>query len=768
MLLLASFGASAAEQPVAEAAELERALDGLRSPLLLGTLDDAQLSAAIRSASALRSRATLCANSAESKLAAARSSLQAVGPEQAGEQGAIQRKLGAGYRELQADVARLESMAGDCRLLSQRADELVADLTGRQQARLLARLAERGPDAREVVLRALAESDELLRAMVSLATDFSELSDLGLRRLGLLAITIFGVAALAHLGARRLVRLAARREGDTLVAGLRSSVAGVLVHFLPLLGVLVGAAGYLWLLYGDARPLPFHLVALQAAIGYLIALVLIRGILRPYPPLRQLTPLDDAQARALARRLVALSLLGALWWVLRSASVDERLPSSSSLLARTIVVALVAGNGIWLVALVGKLSQVARSGRGLRLVLTLVMLAVIVSEILGYRNLSWFVLGGVLGSLAAVAGYWLVSTVLREALDGLDAGTNVWHQKIRTGLALDPDESVPGLLWIRLVVTILLWVGMAAALLRVWGLTDTGSALLFEYLVDGFTVGGLQVVPSKVLLGLLIFALVLAVSRWVRDNLDRQVAARTRLEPGAREALVTITGYVGAVIAILVGISLAGFSLQNLAIIAGALSLGIGFGLQNVVNNFVSGLIMLFERPVRPGDWVVVGGTEGYVKRISVRATEIQTFDRSDVIVPNSEFISNQVTNWTLRDAFGRLTARVGVAYGSDTDKVRELLLQVAREHPQVVQHGLVSPPKVVFREFGDSSLNFELRCFVRDINLRLDVLSDLNFAIDRCFRANGIDIPFPQRDLHLRRSNADLQWPPAPSSEPL
>ena len=212
-----------------------------------------------------------------------------------------------------------------------------------------------------------------------------------------------------------------------------------------------------------------------------------------------------------------------------------------------------------------------------------------------------------------------------------------------------------------------------------------------------------------------------------------------------------ISGYSGITIALLVGLGVAGVEFQNLAIVAGALSVGIGFGLQNIVNNFVSGLILLFERPIRRGDWIVVGNTEGYVKRIRIRSTQIETFDHADVIVPNSELISSQVTNWMLSDQSGRARVPVGVAYGSDTEKVKTLLLEVAQEHEMVISGDDKFPSRVLFMGFGDSSLNFELRVYIKNVDSRLRVISDLNFAIDRKFRANGVEIPFPKRDLYIK-----------------
>ena len=199
------------------------------------------------------------------------------------------------------------------------------------------------------------------------------------------------------------------------------------------------------------------------------------------------------------------------------------------------------------------------------------------------------------------------------------------------------------------------------------------------------------------------------------------------------------------------GLSVVGVSFTNIAIVAGALSLGIGFGLQNIVNNFVSGIILLLERPIRTGDWISTGSTEGFVKKISVRSTEVQTFNRADVIVPNSELISAPVTNWTLRNRHGRVIVPVGVAYGSDTELVGRLLEEAAAEVPEVVRDQPDLPVRVFFRSFGDSALDFELRCYILDIWYILDVTSRLHFAIDRKFREHGIEIAFPQRDIHIR-----------------
>jgi small-conductance mechanosensitive channel len=198
----------------------------------------------------------------------------------------------------------------------------------------------------------------------------------------------------------------------------------------------------------------------------------------------------------------------------------------------------------------------------------------------------------------------------------------------------------------------------------------------------------------------------------------------------------------------LLALATLGVNFTNITIIGGALGVGIGFGLQNIVNNFVSGLILLFERPVRVGDYIEVQNLRAEIKKIGLRATTVETFDRADIVIPNSDLVTNQVTNWTRTNRIMRLTIPVGVAYGSDVPLVMKILLECAQDNPSVMS----SPkPQVLFVGFGDSSLNFELRVFLSDIDYRRIVHSEILQEIDREFRLNGVEIPFPQRDLHLR-----------------
>jgi len=202
-------------------------------------------------------------------------------------------------------------------------------------------------------------------------------------------------------------------------------------------------------------------------------------------------------------------------------------------------------------------------------------------------------------------------------------------------------------------------------------------------------------------------------------------------------------------------VSMAGLDLQKFTIVAGALGVGIGFGMQNIVNNFISGLILLFERPVKIGDTVTIGEDWGVISKIGLRSTIVETFDRSEIIVPNADLISQKVTNWTYSSKIVRVNLPVGVAYGSSLEQVLEILNKAAKEHPDVLSY---PEPNTIFEGFGNSSIDFKLRFWIHTIDDRMKVRSDVAVIVDRMFREEGITIPFPQQDLHLRSIDGNLQ----------
>lgn len=357
-------------------------------------------------------------------------------------------------------------------------------------------------------------------------------------------------------------------------------------------------------------------------------------------------------------------------------------------------------------------------------------------------------------SLAVIAAAALVSFVLHVLTRSLQVGRYAWQQRLRSWLGIEPGRRIGELSWLVVAMELLLWPCVLYLLLHLWGLHEAGEKLLRTLFSRGFTLGNTRIVVGKLLFGILLFGVLFTFTRWLKRKLETDWLVRASVEPGTREAAATLFGYATFVIAAITGISFAGVDLGKLAIVAGALSVGIGFGLQNVVSNFVSGVILLFERPIRSGDFISVSGIEGTVRRVRIRATELETPDRETLIVPNSVLLSSPVRNRNLRSRYGRVVLPISVAYGSDVERLSKILLDAADAHPGVVSAGQIaglSAPVVRFVNFGESSLDFELQMQILEADQKGAVASDMRYAIDAAFRDAAIEMPFPQRDLNLR-----------------
>ncbi|HEY5042025.1 MAG TPA: mechanosensitive ion channel domain-containing protein [Verrucomicrobiae bacterium] len=278
-----------------------------------------------------------------------------------------------------------------------------------------------------------------------------------------------------------------------------------------------------------------------------------------------------------------------------------------------------------------------------------------------------------------------------------------------------------------------------------------------------FDVGKTPFTLWTVLAILFWLVLVLLVSFLMRRFVVQRLLKRTRFDPSLQYAIHKITGYVFITLGFFIALQVNHVDLSSLAVIAGAVGVGVGFGLQNIINNFVSGLIILAERPITIGDRIEVGTVAGQVTRISLRSTIVVTNDNISIIVPNSDFISHAVTNWSHGDPRVRMRLSVGVAYGTDPEKLKSLLLEVAQGHPKVLAD---PPPDVFFSGFGDSSLNFELAVWTAEMSSKpRRFRSELYYAIEKKLRENKIEIPFPQRDLHLRTGSLVVAPPSTPTN---
>jgi potassium-dependent mechanosensitive channel len=484
-----------------------------------------------------------------------------------------------------------------------------------------------------------------------------------------------------------------------------------------------------------------------AAFGHGVA----RGMFAPTEPERRLVQEDDETALCFFNHLVWPSRALGVLVVLQVTHKTLFAPLIITVATNALFAAVTAA---FLVNLVVRLGRIRKS-RGDALVaaawahpLGLLMAVLIgLALVAGYAGLGAFVALRVIVAAAVFGALYLLLAVIQALFATFNEQT-AKGQALAASLGVSARSvGLVGALLSALIRVMLI----AAAFLLIIGPWEVSTADLFDTIRNipfGFKIGEIHVSFQAVLTALLVLAVLLVITRIVQRWLEVELLPRTRIEPSLQLSIVTIFGYVGGITAISLALTGLGFDLQKIALIAGALSVGIGFGLQSIVSNFVSGLILLTERPIRVGDSIVVKGEEGWVRRVRVRATEIETFDRASVIIPNSEFITGVVKNWTRTNTLGRIVVKVGVAYESDPIQVRDILLGIAEAHPQIVK----APAPVAFLVgFGDSALEFELRCVVGDVEKALSVRSDLHYAILAKFREAAIEIPYPQREFRSR-----------------
>jgi potassium-dependent mechanosensitive channel len=370
---------------------------------------------------------------------------------------------------------------------------------------------------------------------------------------------------------------------------------------------------------------------------------------------------------------------------------------------------------------------------------------VLVAVVAGYDALGLWALHATVTSAAVVFVVVLAFALVRSALPLLLRSAET-GRRLR-GAGVQVVQRVLLLLRIALVT------GAALVLLDVWGIAESPVATwrrIWNFQLLGNPV---EVTVGEVIVAGLVVYVAVLVSGVVRTLVTADVQRRQDGDRGLGESISRLVHYAVITLGGIIALAAIGVELQNFAIVAGALGIGVGFGLQNVVNNFASGLILLFERPVRVGDTVVVDDVWGTIQKIGLRSTVMVTFDQSEMIVPNADLVSEKVTNWTLSNPTARVILPVGVAYGSSISQVFSILVDSALSQDDVLNE---PPPEALFVGFGDSSLDFELRVWVSNIRRRLQVRSAVLTDVERRLTAAGIEIPFPQRDLHLRSVDPD------------
>jgi len=372
----------------------------------------------------------------------------------------------------------------------------------------------------------------------------------------------------------------------------------------------------------------------------------------------------------------------------------------------------------------------------------LFLLVVFTAEIWGKANLAEYLLDSALRTISAVISLWLFMQLVHG---GLEWAFNKSPLRRVTPLR---DQAATITRKIALFIDVIIGALMLSAVLVIWRIYSNTQEAMEAIFSFGFTLGSQRISLGLVVAAAAIIYGAFVISWIIQKLLVDEVLANRQVDLGVRLSIGRLVHYALILIGFLLALVELGFELTKITIILSALGVGIGFGLQGIVNNFVSGLVLLFERPIKVGDYIQLGEQWATIRKIGLRATVVETFDRSEIVVPNSDLVSNQVTNWTLSHRMSRIIIPVGVEYGSDVPLVKETLEKCALASSKVLR---MPEPQILFLRFGESSLDFELRVWISDIDERIQLTSDLHQEIDRRFREAGIVIAFPQRDLHVR-----------------
>ncbi len=581
------------------------------------------------------------------------------------------------------------------------------------------------------------------------------------------ALVVLGISFLGFLLRRFIFRRFGYRDeieqpryGRKVAAAVAAWIAYGIIPTL-----LIGA-GLLWIISGKILTSGFFGVVLNSFLYYLLYVIILCAICRvvftPYHENWRLINMSGEKAKhvtdALYVSIYLISFMSYLQYVVNIANYPIELMEylvAVSAIAKSFCVVWVSGRILWNGAPAsGRAENVSEEDCGenedekcdnnaFRITFALLLLALGITglSLSGYAYLASFIMNNFILSVCILFVLWVFRKIIYEFIHRI-LFLGVWVKTFRMRRRVIRKLDF----WLAFVVEPLFVVGGLFAVLVLWGVpADVLTNMIYKGFT-GFVVGGIRISLLSIIIGLIVFFICIAIIKFLRLRLENRLLAKMDMDEGTKHSLAAGFSSLGYVASALLAIAIMGGNLTNFALVAGALSVGIGLGLQNVVNNFVSGIILLFERPIKVGDWVVINGEEGKIKQINIRSTEVETFNRASVIIPNATLLSTSVTNLTHGNNWMRFKVAVGVAYGSDTQRVKEILLECAVANKKVLKK---PEPYVLFQNFGSSSLDFELRGYSNNIWEGWSVPSELRFEINRRFAEEGIEIPFAQMVIH-------------------
>lgn len=701
-----------------------------------------------------------------------------IGPKPADDAPAESASITAERDALSARAAELDAVLKQAKLLKVRADQLSDRITSRRRALFTDQLLARSYSALDpsLWLAAAAAVPIELRGINYLLSDWAAYANARMQPIGQIAIgfaslLIVGLIFVARSVLARPIRRAELGVDGAPISRLRACSLSALVAILRMAAGPLAATAVLALLNGfDLLPPRVNEIAqgLLLAISIVaIGVGLLDGALAPREPQRRVVPLSNEIAGLIFRFaqiglwILAVSVtLGAFH---RALVVPVPLSVATSA-AMSLCLVLVASRSMRaLNALSGDgdeditdakagaaketTAPTADAGEApstsvlnwIKFPFWILNLTVVGALVIGYVSFAGFLSSRALIAVVMAGTLYLVVALINSLfIDALATGPRARHAAKLIGVRPASLELL-AVLTAGLLKAVAI-IGIVILTVGTFGTSTSDLADIASRVTLGFTIGNSTVAIGDILSALLFLVVGIVIARAIQRWFAVAILPKTAFDQGLQNSIATIIGYIGSITVIAMAMGQLGLNLENIALVAGALSVGIGFGLQSIVSNFVSGLILLAERPIRVGDTIAVKGEEGYVRRISVRATEIETFDRAAVLIPNSDLITGMVKNFTHANTTGRVIVAVNVAYDADADEVRDILIGCACDHPQVLRS---PPPRVFLMAFGDSYLKFELRCVVANVDYALTVKSDLHFAVLDRLKAAKIGIPY-------------------------
>jgi potassium efflux system protein len=721
--------------------------------------DASKVESLVKQLRSLTDEADQVAIDAQSKLAGPTSALTAIGaPPKAGEP--PEADIIAEEREQhQSALAKLNAELAFVRLIKARVETATGSLGGYWQDRLINWVLAR--DDITTLLSNPPASDDVTNLFRDLRPETfqSSISDFGiwlpvmalLIAIGAIAVAVWLIRGVPNFGddgkwedtyeqrELAIIRLSAALGYGALPAVACAGLATILIYYAPSLGqwlgivagLLLGLAVYIWLF----RIFEVALEPTNQQARFL------RG--------------SDEEAHRISKLLQGLCVLNAVfiagYVVLKlSAGINAEI----LLALKLATVAFFSGYAFFAARqkVFGEAdpNRLPRLYYALRIGAALIGAIAVIFALAGFVNLAVFASVNIAASILLIAATYFIRPILHDGIRALASSDEATFK--------DPQSGLIRAL-IHLLLDLAMTIMFSVLMLTLWGIPLDGIWLWVKQTANVLTIGDFRVKLLDLAAAAVSFVIALIILKVIVRVMRNQILDRVNIDFGVKNSITTILGYVSVVLAFIFAIITLGFDVTSLALVFGALLFGIGFGLQNVVDNLISGLIILFQRPIKPGDWINVGSYEGLVQKTGLLSTEITTFDDASVVFPNSDIVTTAVLNRTLGRMRGRVDVPVGVAYGSDVGTVLQILRDCAGANEYVLKE---PEPTVVLRDFSDSSLDFELRAYIPDIRNIFELASEIRIEILKRFHEEGIEIPFPQRDIWVKNPETISEVLPA------